>query len=501
MKRTRLFSILFLLLVGTVNNYSQSLEESVSELDEYFMQVMADWKVPHMAYGIVKDTQIVRMRGFGYRDMENNLPVDEHTLLKIASTSKGMTAVSFGILADQGHMTLDTPIKEVLPGFLMSTDYVTRNITPRDMLCNRTGMPRHGFMWYGTDFTREQMSESLAYLEPVQGFREQHVYTNYMYDMIAYLIEEVSGVKWEDYIAENLFDPLEMHRTSFGTEIFNQENHAIPYNFNEESGSYEKAEKNDIMYADANIPAGGINTSVREMCNYLIMHLNGGVFKQDTIVSRNFLNQAHAVQIGTGRSDYSREVYQYGHGFGWYVENFHGHQLLSFGGRTANYDSRILVFPKDSIGIILLVGKNSLANYIVSETLAERVIGKEFYDWNDYAKNNPNWNRKPPEVTRNQEINPDAPPTLELSQYEGSYSHPAYGEVRISIQGDALSGKRSIVEFDLDHVEGDEFKIYHEESMYMGRALEFYFNDLQEIEFLTIDLQPPLTIRFERVDQ
>ena len=496
----RSFSFLFLFFLPLFI-YSQNLKDSIQSLDEYFIKVMKDWNVPQMAYGVVKDSHIVHARGFGYRDRENKLPVDENTLFKIASTSKGFTSLTFGIMADSMNISLDTPIRDILTDFIMYNDYVTKYVTPRDLLTNRTGLPRHGFIFYGTDLTRNEIASVLPYLDPVTSFREKHIYTNLMYMMVAHVIENSLKSPWEEFTRENLFVPLEMNNSSFGIDLFKKANHAIPYYYDKENKLFVKSELDDLMYSNHSLnPAGGINSNVKEMCNYMIMLLNDGKFNGKQVISKNYITQVFSPHVGSGNVNYKRSTYSLGHGLGWYINHFHGKTQFEFGGRTSNYDSRIILFPEDSIGIIVLMGANSVANFIISETLAENVIGESFFDWNDYGLNNPRWQPREYNKERNDGLNIEMPPTLNLQDYIGKFYHPAYGEIEIIYKNNRLWGKRSVVEFGLDHSENDSFLLNLEETTYHYKTLYFNLNEENIVVSLSVDFESRLPpIKFDKM--
>lgn len=473
--------------------YSQTITDSIVILEPYFKKVMTDWQVPHLAIGVVKDSKVVYVKGFGFRDYDKGLIVNENTLFKIASITKPFTAMTFGILADQNKFDLDTPIVNMLPSFKMHDDYITKNVTVRDLLTNRTGLPRHGFLWYGTDNTRKEIVEVLPNLEPAASFREKHIYTNLMYDVVAYIIEEVSNQSWEEFTKTNLLGPLNMDSTNFGKEIFSSDNFAYPYNFNHKTGGFEKHNLEDLMYSPTNIPAGGINTSIKDMCNWMIFNLNKGRFNDVQVASEKYVKEAHSIQQGEQLIDYSRKTYQYGHGLGWYVQNFHGNTLITFGGMTAGFNSRIMLFPNKSIGIVVFIGSGAAPNYIISESLAEKLILGENFDWNDFGLKNPRWTRVLEEIPEPIKENKIVLTRQQKAKYIGSYNHPAYGEINIHLSNEnLLKFKRSKVDFELATEEKNTFRIFAPKTMYMGREVKFIVDEYDQIIELTVNFENQL---------
>ena len=94
----------------------------------------------------IKDGKVLLKECFGQADAEKGKPVDSKTLFQIASCSKAFTTMVAGQLCDEGKMTWDTPVKQLMPDFKMVDKYAEEHVTPRDMACHRTGLCRHDVM-------------------------------------------------------------------------------------------------------------------------------------------------------------------------------------------------------------------------------------------------------------------------------------------------------------------------------------------------------------------
>ena len=125
-------------------------------LDTYTAQAVRDWKAAGLAIAVVKDGQVVFAKGYGVRELGKPAPVDVQTLFAIGSTTKAMTAAAIGMLVDEGKLRWDDPVIQHLPGFQLNDPYVTREITIRDLLTHRAGLPNADVLWYETDIERER---------------------------------------------------------------------------------------------------------------------------------------------------------------------------------------------------------------------------------------------------------------------------------------------------------------------------------------------------------
>jgi len=132
-------------------------DRALRGLDDFVARVIKEWQVPGLALGVIQDGKPVLLKGYGYRDVEKRLPVTPRTLMAIGSNTKSFTVVLMGMLADSGKLEWDKPVRTYLPDFQLYDDFATREMTPRDLVTHRSGLPRHDGLWYGRSFNREEL--------------------------------------------------------------------------------------------------------------------------------------------------------------------------------------------------------------------------------------------------------------------------------------------------------------------------------------------------------
>ena len=115
----------------------------IQGLDEFIAETMKDWKVPGLAIAVVKDGKVIHSQGYGYRNVEKQLPVTPQTLFAIGSVTKSFVATGLGMLADDGKLEWDKPVRKYLPDFQLHNGVATEQMTPRDLVTHRSGLPRH----------------------------------------------------------------------------------------------------------------------------------------------------------------------------------------------------------------------------------------------------------------------------------------------------------------------------------------------------------------------
>ena len=147
-------------------------EDPLEGIDAYIEKGMSDWELPGLAVAVVKGDKIILMKGYGTREIRKELPVDENTIFAIGSTSKAFTSLSVGFLVQDKKISWDDPVIEHMKDFQLYDPWVTREIRVRDLLANRSGLgDATDLLWYGSDFTRDQIVERLRYAKPVASFR------------------------------------------------------------------------------------------------------------------------------------------------------------------------------------------------------------------------------------------------------------------------------------------------------------------------------------------
>ena len=111
-------------------------------------QAIKAWEVPGLAIAIVKNGEVILAEGFGLRDVDKKLPVTPKTLFAIGSCTKAFTTFVMGTLVDQGKLDWDKPVRTYIPEFRLFDRVASEQITPRDLVTHRSGLPRHDLVWY-----------------------------------------------------------------------------------------------------------------------------------------------------------------------------------------------------------------------------------------------------------------------------------------------------------------------------------------------------------------
>ena len=496
-----LLASFFLLLIPALGRAQSSLPKELKGLDEFVEMRMEEWNVPGIAIAVVRDSQVVLTKGYGWANVEGKQRVDAGTLFAIGSSSKAFTATGVMQLVDEGKVDLDEPVITYVPNLRLYNDELTNNLTVRDLLCHRSGLPRHDVAWYGSGSTREELIAKMAYLEPNAQLRETWQYQNFMFMAAGYLIEQVTGQSWEAYTQKHLFDPLQMPNSNFSViDLQKTANRAWPYQ--EEEGEVKVMEYRNI---DAIGPAGSINSNATEMANWLILQLNEGRFQGKQVISGTSLHETHKPQMVMPGDMTTDEIFYSSYGLGWMITSYRGHLRVEHGGNIDGFSASVCVMPRDGIGIVVLTNMNGTAlTGVIRNYIVDKMLDLEVHDWNTELLEQRNKAREASLLATEEEddlarVNGTAP-SHAPADYVGLYRHPGYGqiEVRQKDDGSLEIGLNELGFSDLVHYHYDVFKV---ESAFGQLKFQFAYDLRGKISQLSSRLEPSLDapIVFEKL--
>ncbi|MBC8111905.1 MAG: serine hydrolase [Verrucomicrobia bacterium] len=496
MKITVLFLSLFLF---TNLLFSQPIDKKLKGFDEYVAKAMKDWKVQGLAIAIIQKDKIVFAKGYGLRNVAQKLPVTPETVFAIGSCTKAFTAASVLLLADDSKLDPDKPVREYMPDFKLFDAYASDNMTARDLLCHRSGLPRHDLAWYGADFSRQELFERLRFLEPTKPFRTDFQYQNLMFVSAGHLVEQISKQKWEDFTKEKIIKPLEMTYTNFSvTEMPKMPDHSLGY-----TEKKEKVETMPFRNLDAAAPAGAINASVKDMANWVACLINGGRFKGKQILSQSAVNQMQTPYMVIPTALSFPETFYNSYGLGWFITSYRGHVRVEHGGNIDGFTASTCFFPKDSVGIVILANMNGTAiNSVLRNDLTDRILGLSSLDWNKRLTEQRAKTLASAEKVKNDKEDSrkkNTKPSHALKDYVGKFLNSAYGTMEIVEVKDSLRLKFHGFDVGIRHFHYDIFEVTDEED-FENAKITFITDNTGEISQLGIAIEPSLgkNILFDR---
>lgn len=434
----KMYKLLFLVFFLNYSLFAETASIHL-DLDEVVYEALQKFNVPGCAIGVIYEDQIVVAKGYGMRELENNLPVTEHTSFPIGSCTKAFTAHLLGQLVDEGIITWDDPVKNYIPEFCLYDQERTNQVTIRDLLAHRTGIPRHDAIWISDHVSKTKLMELLKYLEPICGLREEFQYNNFMYTLSGILIERILGKPWEKILQERIFIPLNMQNSNANLiDLFACSNFSSPYA--EVEGILIKVPFRDASPVDA---GGGINSNILDMLNWVRFQMSEGRYVNKTVISKQTLHELHSIQMTfPAPLNYGEEIYQLGYGLGWFVGTFKGYDWITHGGDLDGFSSEVSFFPQINMGLVILTNSSSDGRYLISALrnyILGKAIGKEDSHSIKKAQKIRNQTKKAlQEATISFDEQGKRPYPIPLEPYTGFYKHPAYGSLEIKVENGFL---------------------------------------------------------------
>ena len=486
--------------ITSANAQDKALKKQLKGFDQFVEEELKKWNVPGVALGIVKDGELVYAKGYGYRDLENKLPVTEKTVFAIGSSTKTLAAAAVLKLADEGKLDIDKPIRDYLPDFRMSDDYVGAHLTPRDLLCHRSGLPRHDMVWYASGLSNAEMMKRLEYLEPSMDLREGWQYQNLMFGLASYLVEKVSGQTWESYIEEHFFNPMGMTSSNFSVfDTQKGEDYAFPYMYKD--GSVTRMNFRDISNIQG---AGSINSNVVDMSKWLITQMNDGVYKDQKILSKSSIQQSHTPHMPVpGGKEFDVTFYN-SYGLGWFINVYRGQVHVSHGGNIDGFSANIAMLPEQNLGVVLLTDANGTnLPYLLTNKIFDRFLGAEKIDWSSRFMEKQK--RQDAYFKQLQEVGDGiegTSPSHPLEDYAGTYEHPGYGKLKLTLaDGKLVFNYNAFKDVPVEHHHYSTFNAVGGGDL--GEVpLTFHANGEGEIDVVSAPFEPTLAdIRFERIEE
>ena len=378
----KIFVILTALLIA-FPVVSQTGDKRLKGIEKELEEVLETFKVAGFGVAVVEKDKVIFSEGFGYSDYENKIKADENTLFAIGSCTKAFTSSIIGMMEADGDVSLDASPAEYIPGFSFINDEMNNSIKVKDLMCHRTGLPRHDFSWYFfPGETKDALLKRVKYMEPFTGVREQWYYNNFMFLAQGVIAEKVSGKSWEDNVREKIFTPLGMTRSNLSIdEMEDSDNASLGYELKDN----KEIKKMDYYRIATMGPAGSINSSAREMANWVMTWINDGKYEGEEIVPSSYRRQAISSQVVAAAGFQQRnspDMHFANYGFAWFLASYKGHYRVEHGGNIDGFSASTCFFPSDSIGIVVLVNQNgSAVPGVVRNLIADRMLGVEKSDW------------------------------------------------------------------------------------------------------------------------
>ena len=420
----------------------------ITEFDAFVAKGLKDWGIPGLSVSVVKNDSVIFSRGYGVRTLGAPGAVDDQTLFGIMSTTKAFTAMSLAMLVDEHKVAWNDPVSKWLPELEFPGAFETRDLTVKDLLTHNTGLGNADLLWTRNDLSREEILRRVRYLTPSYSIRDGFIYQNVMYAAAGEVVARASGMSWEDFVRTRIFQPLGMTRTYPTLGIMR-----ATHDPNVSSPHFKIRDTVRVIDdepADAIEAAGAIWSTASDMAKWMRFLLDSGRVNGTRLVSeRSFAELFRAQAVGPEEGFYPtsqiikprRETY----GFGFFEEDFRGRYVVFHTGSLAGRTAIIGLLPDQGVGVYAFgnVDHAEFRHAIMYKAfdLFAGTNGERARDWSaeflalyGAADKRADAGRAARDARRVMGTHP----SLALEKYAGTYSHPAWGDLVVSMDNGAL---------------------------------------------------------------
>jgi CubicO group peptidase (beta-lactamase class C family) len=434
--------VVVLLLCTLVSGLSAQQEPFVG-LNEYILKAMKEWETPGLAIAIVRNDSIIFSKGYGVRRLGETSPVTPNTIFAIASTTKAMTVACLGMLVDEGKLRWDDPVTKYIPWFQLNDPYVTRELTVRDLLCHRSGIERADGLWSVSKFSREDILHKVRLLKPGWSFRSRYGYQNIMFLAAGEIIPAVTGKSWDQFIADRLFKPLGMSRSSTSiSALQGKDDVASPHYRIDDVTQPVDWENSDNIGG-----AGAVNSSVMDMAQWVRLNLANGVYANKrllgTSVIREMQSSQTVIRVDSVDAALRPSTHFRSYGLGWFLQDYLGRKIVYHTGSLNYMRTRVLFIPEERFGFVILQNStNESLHESIGYWILDRLLGGTERDWSAELRATANEAEAKSKAAKQKRIEArvtGTKPSLVLDKYTGAYENELYGKVSLQLQDGKLT--------------------------------------------------------------
>lgn len=344
---------------------AENLPAVLADYDAYLRQFMDSLQIPGLAYAVIKDGKVIASHTYGVRRVGGYALIDEQTVFRLASVSKGFASVLAGQLVEQEYFDWDDTLRHHLPNFRLKSSQHTNALTLRHTLSHTTGLKEYGGVsLIYEDYSCAKILRSLGSVPIAAPLNDTFTYQNAIYSAIAEVAKKTTGQRYETLLDSMLFAPLGMTFASTGYyKMVNNPNKGMPHTHSRRYGWRPNSIRNK-WYNVA--PAAGVNASLSDM----IIWLQAMLGHRPEVVSPTVLEEIFRPHIPINNDSKYYEIWAPGlrqgwYGMGWRIFDYYQHRIVYHGGFLRGFRPEMAFCPKEDIGIVVLcnASRNDLSTY------------------------------------------------------------------------------------------------------------------------------------------
>ena len=344
---------------GVQEVFAQNVNQDIiNSIDSYVQKVKEEWQLPGIAASFAKGGEVFYSKAYGLKEIGKEEAIDVNTIFQIGSVSKSFTAAVMASLVDEGKVSWEDTVVNILPDFKMYDPWVTANMQVKDIMTHKSGLGGQvGTYLPNLGYDREDIYKMMALIKPAYSFRNDYQYNNITFIIAAKIIEKITGKSWEENVQERIFNPLGMTSSSMnGDGFLASENKAVPHEY----AYRDSAIRNRALHGDDQAlwwltvigPAGSINSNVGDMIKYAEFHKTNGLAADGKqVISEKQMKYLHKGLTITSQDTNRTTLY----GHCWFIEQNNRYRLYFHTGTTWGFATLCFFVPQlDLTGIMFV---------------------------------------------------------------------------------------------------------------------------------------------------
>lgn len=321
------------------------------------------YHIPGATVSVVKDGALCLAKGYGYADLEKHSPViADRTLFRPGSVSKLFTWTAVMQLAEQGKVDLHTDVNTYLRDLKIPDTYL-QPVTLAHLLTHTAGFEsRNEALFVRQTEEIIPLRDYLVRYMPARIYPPGQLtaYSNYGTALAGYIIEQVSGKPYEEYVDENIFMPLGMTKSTFRRPPSAELITDLAMGYNYVDGAFQP-QAEWVQPA----PAGGLATTATDMAKFMIAHLQNGRYGDATILSASSFREMH-------RQQFTNDPRANGWTYGFMEAEINGQRIIWHGGATYFFHSALVLLPEQNVGVF--VSFNSIGGSVARQAFVQAFL-------------------------------------------------------------------------------------------------------------------------------
>lgn len=321
-------------------------DELESFLDGIMAAHLESYHIAGATLSVVKDGKIFLAKGYGYADVENKRTVmADKTLFRPGSVSKLFTWTAVMQLFEQDKLDLKADVNQYLKEFKIPDTYPDP-ITLTHLLTHTPGFED---VWTGMAARSAEdlvpLGEFLATRMPPRFLPPGKLaaYSNYGTALAGYIVQEVSGISFEEYVEENIFTPLGMEQSTFRQPLPPRLVGDMSVGYAYEKGKYEAR---GFEFINGLAPAGSLSSSATDMAKFMIAHLQYGKYGEQSILKEE---TARLMQ----RQLFTHDSRLDGNAYGFWEQSLNSLRMIGHGGDTMLFHTLLVLIPEQNLGLFI----------------------------------------------------------------------------------------------------------------------------------------------------